>query len=380
MENMALTQATDPAFWRGKRVLLTGHTGFKGSWLTLWLHRLGATVTGVSLPPATTPSLFNLAKVGSLCQSHFCDIRDAAGLAGLVRAARPEIVFHLAAQPLVRASYREPLGTWATNVMGSVHILEALRGLDCVRVAVMITTDKVYRDHDSGRRHHEDDPLGGHDPYSASKAASEIAIESYRDAWLSMQGVAVASARAGNVIGGGDWSEDRLLPDAVRAWQSGRLLDVRRPQAVRPWQHVLEPISGYLALAQGLWAQPALAGAYNFGPGEGDAVAVRDVIELARAVYGAGEVRYGDGNEGPYEADWLALDSAKSRNVLGITPTLTLVQSVQMTMAWYRAHGGGADARELCDIDISDFEGRGSQVARDDVQRSPVSSRKRKAN
>jgi CDP-glucose 4,6-dehydratase len=363
MENLALTGAPNAAFWRGKRVLLTGHTGFKGSWLTLWLHRLGADVTGISLPPMTTPALYAEADVDAACRSHFCDIRDVSALTELIHAAQPEIVFHLAAQPLVRASYWEPLSTFETNVMGTIHVLEALRGFECVRVAVMVTTDKVYRGIQVPEPHHEVDPLGGHDPYSASKAASEIVIESYRDAFLSAQGLAVASARAGNVIGGGDWSKDRVIPDAVRTWRAGQTLEVRRPEAVRPWQHVLEPLYGYLTLAHRLWDRPALAGSYNFGPDTGEAVAVRDLVELARAAYGEGEVRYGDASEGPHESAWLALDIAKARNVLGVSPTLTLVQAVTRTMAWYRAHKDGADARRLCEADIADFETRASSLA-----------------
>ena len=242
--------------------------------------------------------------------------------------------------------------------MGTAHVLDALRGLDSVRVAVMVTTDKVYRDNGSSRPYREDDALGGHDPYSASKAASEMVIASYRDAFLSAQGVAVASARAGNVIGGGDWSEDRLIPDAVRAWQAGQPLQVRRPQAVRPWQHVLEPLNGYLTLAQKLWQQPALAGAYNFGPQANDAVPVRELVEVARAAYGEGDVRYGDGTEGPQESAWLTLDIAKVEQALGVTPRLPLAQAVTQTMAWYRAHREGADARQFCLADISDFENR----------------------
>ncbi len=234
------------AFWHGKRVLVTGHTGFKGGWLVLWLRQLGATVCGTALPPATNPNLFELARVAEGIDSHFCDIRDSEHLAALVRACRPDIVLHLAAQPLVRASYRDPLGTFSSNIMGTAHVLDALRGLDSVRVALMVTTDKVYRNLEQPYPYREDDALGGHDPYSASKAASEIVIASYRDAFLREQGVAVASARAGNVIGGGDWSEDRLIPDAVRAWQADEILEIRRPQAIRPWQHVLEPLHGYL--------------------------------------------------------------------------------------------------------------------------------------
>ena len=363
MEELALTNATSASFWRDKGVLLTGHTGFKGSWLTLWLHRLGAKVTGISLPPATAPNLYTEARVGTLCQSHFCDIRDASTLVALIRLARPEIVFHLAAQPLVYASYREPRATFDTNVMGTVHVLDALRGLESAQVAVMVTTDKVYRNHEPARPYREDDALGGHDPYSASKAACEIVIASYRGAFLSAQGVAVVSARAGNVIGGGDWSEDRLIPDAVRAWQAGRPLQVRRPQAVRPWQHVLEPLASYLTLAHRLWQRSAPAEAYNFGPDASDVVTVGEVVELASRAYGQGEVHYGDGTDGPHESAWLALDVAKARAMLGIEPRLPLAQAVERTMAWYREHGKGADACELCNADISDFENRARHFA-----------------
>lgn len=343
-------------FWRGKRVLLTGHTGFKGSWLALWLSRLGAVVTGVALPPDTTPALFELARVGADIDSHYCDIRDAAPLADLVHSARPEIVFHLAAQPLVRASYRQPVETFATNVMGTAHLLDALRGLPGVRVAVMITTDKVYRNNEWPYPYREDDALGGHDPYSASKAASEIVIASYRDAFLSTQGLAVASARAGNVIGGGDWAADRLIPDAVRAWQAGRPLEIRRPAAIRPWQHVLEPLAGYLVLAEKLWGQPELAGAYNFGPETAEAGTVREVIEQARSVYGAGEVLYGGGDAGPHEAGWLALEIAKARSVLGVRPRWALVEAIGRTLRWYRGQHEGADARALCEAELAAYE------------------------
>jgi len=358
VEDLEVTMSTSrgSGFWAAKRVLVTGHTGFKGSWLALWLHRLGAEVTGIGLAPVTEPNLFSVAKVEELCQSRFCDVRDAVALADLIKAAGPEIVFHLAAQPLVRASYREPRETFATNVMGTAHVLDALRGLDSVRVVVMVTTDKVYRNNEWPWPYREDDALGGHDPYSASKAASEIAIASYRDAFLSAQGVAVTSARAGNVIGGGDWSEDRLIPDAVRAWQVGQPLEVRRPQAVRPWQHVLEPLAGYLTLAQKLWEAPALAGAYNFGPESNEVTTVRELVEMVRAAYGHGEVRYGEGTEGPHEGGWLALEVSKARMALGIRPQLTVAQAVKQTMAWYRAQQEGADARTLCHSEIAAYE------------------------
>jgi CDP-glucose 4,6-dehydratase len=240
--------------------------------------------------------------------------------------------------------------------MGTTHVLDALRGLDGVRVAVMVTTDKVYRNAEWPWPYREDDGLGGQDPYSASKAASEIAIASYRDAFLSAQGVAVASARAGNVIGGGDWSEDRLIPDAVRAWQAGQPLEIRRPQAIRPWQHVLESLAGYLTLAHKLWEQPALMGAYNFGPDSSEVTTVRELVEMVRAAYGTGDVRYSDGTEGPHEAGSLALEVAKARMALSVRSKWTLVQAVKQTMAWYRAQHEGADARTLCESEIVVYE------------------------
>lgn len=345
------------SFWHGKRVLLTGHTGFKGAWLALWLQRLGADVTGVALTPPTSPNLFELAKVASSMHSHVCDIRDAQALATLVRHAQPEIVLHLAAQALVRASYRDPIQTFSTNVMGTAHLLDALRGVDGTRVAVMVTTDKVYRNLEHPYPYREDDMLGGHDPYSASKAASELVITSYRDAFLSQQGLAVASARAGNVIGGGDWAQDRLIPDCIRAWQSGQTLVIRRPDAIRPWQHVLEPLAGYLRLAEALWQQPALAGAYNLGPPTDEAATVKAVVELARSPRETYAVSYEIDSNSPHEAGWLALETAKARTQLGIHPRWTLTEAVQRTMAWYEAQHAGADARALCEADIAAYEG-----------------------
>lgn len=343
-------------FWRGKRVLITGHTGFKGSWLTLWLKRLGAEITGMALPPNTQPNLFKLARISDGIASHFCDIREVDRTNQIIRAVRPEVVLHLAAQPLVRASYRDPIATYASNVMGTAHVLDALRDLDSVRVAVMVTTDKVYQNMEHPYPYRENDVLGGHDPYSASKAASEIVIASYRDAFLREQGVAVASARAGNVIGGGDWSADRLIPDAIHAWQTEQVLDIRRPLSIRPWQHVLEPLAGYLALAEKLWQQPELAGAYNFGPSPHAAATVQEVIELARAFYGQGAVHYGDGSSGPHEAGWLALETAKVQTILNLKPQWPLTETVRRTMDWYRAQAAGTDAQALCAAEIAAYE------------------------
>ena len=345
----------DGDFWRGKRVLITGHTGFKGSWLVLWLQRLGAQVTGIGLPPNTTPNLFDLAKIQELCDSHFCDIRKAEALTTLIRSAQPEVIFHLAAQPLVRQSYREPIETFGTNIMGTAHVLDTLRGLRSIKAVVMVTTDKVYRNNEWHWPYREDDALGGHDPYSASKAASEIVIASFRSSFLSRQGVAVASARAGNVIGGGDWSEDRLVPDAVRAWQMGATLEIRRPMAIRPWQHVLEPLAGYLTLAEKLWYQPELAGAFNFGPETHEVTTVHEMVELARQAYGCGEIRFGDCSVGPHETGLLALETAKARADLGVQPKWPLPETVTRTMAWYRTQQAGADVRELCLSEIADY-------------------------
>lgn len=348
----------DVDFWRGKRVLLTGHTGFKGAWLAFLLQRLGADVTGIALPAATQPSLFALLGEKPWMNSHYGDIRDATSLKAMVHAARPEIVFHLAAQALVRTSYQQPLDTFATNVMGTANLLDALRDLPSVRVAVMVTTDKVYQNREWPYPYREDDALGGHDPYSASKAASELVIASYRSSYLDSAGIAVASARAGNVIGGGDWSADRLIPDAVRAWQAQRPLVIRNPHATRPWQHVLEPLAGYLALARQLWAKPGLAGAYNMGPSPHAAASVENVINLAFSPRDYCVAQYENSSSSLHEAKSLALETAKASGVLGLHPRWSLAESVQKTFHWYRAQHAGASARGLCESDITEFENK----------------------
>ena len=343
-------------FWFGKGVLVTGHSGFKGSWLTLWLRSLGAKVSGISLPPKSNPSLFTLAKVDYECHSYFCDVRNFSALTATLNEIQPEIIFHLAAQPLVRASYRDPIETFSTNIMGTVNILEALRVNGGARVAVMITTDKVYRNHETILPYGENDSLGGYDPYSSSKAASEIVISSYRDSFFAEKGIAVASARSGNVIGGGDWSEDRLIPDAIRAWQKGGALDVRRPDAIRPWQHVLEPLSGYIKLAQKLWCNPNLADSYNFGPEPGNAATVYEVIELARKTYGKGVTRHAKNIDGLHEAGLLTLEIKKAKELLGVRPRLSLAQAIMLTMDWYREYETGANVCDLCDKQIKLYE------------------------
>jgi CDP-glucose 4,6-dehydratase len=349
-----MVSAPSNEFWQGRRVLLTGATGFKGGWLAIWLRRLGASVIGLGLE-APRDSLFEAAGVDDLIDNRILDIRNGDALRELVEHERPEIVFHLAAQPLVRASYRTPVETFATNVQGTVHLLEACRTAGSVRTIVAITTDKVYANLEHIFPYREDDRLGGHDPYSASKAACEVAISCYRQSFLAGNGVGLASARAGNVIGGGDWSEDRLLPDAIRAWSTGAVLSIRHPDAVRPWQHVLEPLAGYLVLAERLHEEPVLAGAYNMGPHTHEAADVRTVIQMARRSFGAGDVTFGDAT-GPHEAGLLTLETAKARSVLGVVPKWTLEQSVERTMRWYRAFYDGGNGLALCEADIDAWE------------------------
>lgn len=348
----------DAGFWRGKRVLLTGHTGFKGAWLALWLHRLGAHVTGMALAPSTQPSLFELAGLASSLDHHVLDIREPRAVAELVRNAQPDVVFHLAAQALVRSSYTDPVGTWSANVMGTVHLLDALRQHPGTRVAVLVTTDKVYRNLEWHHPYRECDELGGHDPYSASKAACELAIASYRDAFLGSSGLRVASARAGNVMGGGDWAMDRLLPDAVAAWQQGHVLNIRRPDAIRPWQHVLEPLAGYLCLAQALWDDATPTGPWNFGPHPHERATVRQVVQWASAAWQGGGcgVHFDDSEQGPHEAGRLALDTAKAQTLLKLQPRWGLEQTVRRTVRWYQAQHEGGDARQLCLQDLADWE------------------------
>lgn len=349
----------NPEFWRGKRVLLTGHTGFKGAWMALWLHRMGALVSGVSLPPAGELNLSRLLGQDHLAADHHCDVRDAAKLKTCVQSAQPEVVLHLAAQALVRAGYEQPTETFSTNMMGTVHVLDAVRYADSVKVMVVSTTDKVYQNREWAYPYREADTLGGNDPYSASKAATELIIASYRASFLRARGVALASGRAGNVIGGGDWAIDRLIPDAVRAWGHNQPLFIRRPDAVRPWQHVLEPLAGYLVLAEQLWHDVNLASAYNFGPAPGDARTVRVVTALAQSAFGQGEVVFDEGGTGPHEAGLLALDVTKARMKLGVKPQWTLDQAIVRTMRWYAQFAQGHPARDLCLDDIGAYQAGG---------------------
>lgn len=345
----------NPGFWAGRRVLLTGHTGFKGGWLALWLNQMGAEVHGLALAPAASPNLWQGARLEEVIATHrIQDVRDRDGVAQVVAEAAPEIIFHLAAQPLVRASYREPLETLATNVMGTAHVLEAARQCSSLRVVQVITTDKVYENREWPWPYRENDPLGGHDPYSASKAAAELVVASYRQSFLAVRGVSVSSVRAGNVIGGGDWALDRLLPDCVRAFQSGQPVILRRPGAVRPWQHVLEPLHGYLLLAEQQWREAETGGgsvystAFNFGPDASGEASVGQVARLAATAWGAGEVVEQPDPAAPHEAGLLTLDASLARTRLGWRPRWTVAQAVQESMRWYQEVQSGADPRQLC--------------------------------
>jgi CDP-glucose 4,6-dehydratase len=342
-------------FFDGKKVFVTGHSGFKGSWLCLLLEGLGAEWKGYSLEPNTKPNLFQSARIDEGKINSWADIRDAISLKNSLHAFQPEIVFHLAAQPLVRRSYREPVETFTTNVTGTLHLLEAARACDSTRAVVVVTTDKVYRNGDNGRAFLETDAFGGHDPYSASKASAEMVVASYRQSFFTPEGKALAAARAGNVIGGGDWSEDRILPDAVRAWGAGGELEVRNPEATRPWQHVLEPLCGYLCLAESIYSNPATSTDFNFGPDLEDIATVRDVVDIARKAFGQGEVAWGVKRDALHEARTLELNNSKAKEVLGVKPLWNLQTAVERTMSWYRRQLEGADARALCEEDIEAY-------------------------
>ncbi|WP_328702597.1 CDP-glucose 4,6-dehydratase [Belnapia mucosa] len=334
----------NPEFWAGRRVLLTGHTGFKGAWLALWLARLGARVHGLALPPETQPNLFAEALGPTDIESHIADLRDPAAVARVVEAAAPEVVLHLAAQPLVRRSHAEPVETFATNVMGTAHLLQALRPLTGLRAVVIVTSDKAYLNREWVWPYREEEALGGKDPYSASKACTEILAGAWRQSFFG--GGVVATARAGNVIGGGDWAADRLLPDLVRAIRAGRPLELRNPDATRPWQHVLEPLAGYLMLAERL-AAGGCAEAWNFGPEEAEALPVSAVAAEAAAAWGGGVKIRLAAERGPAEAMQLRVDSSKARARLGWRPRLPTAEAIAWTMRWYARHAAGEPARAL---------------------------------
>jgi CDP-glucose 4,6-dehydratase len=349
-----------------QRVLITGHTGFKGGWLTLWLHALGAEVTGFALPPPTEPSLFEAAGVAGCCRHVLGDVRDARAVRDAVRASRPEVVFHLAAQPLVRCSYEQPVDTLATNVMGTAHLLDAIRAERARCAVIVVTSDKCYENREWPLGYRETDPVGGHDLYSASKGAAEIVTASYRRSFfppdrLAEHGVALATARAGNVIGGGDWAENRIIPDAVRALAAGRPIPVRNPRSLRPWQHVLEPLGGYLLLAARLLGcsgadAPRYCGAWNFGPAPESSRPVRDLVAAGVRAWGSGTWTETPQADAPHEAGILRLSIEKAVAELGWRPRWSLEQAVARTMEWYRAHHEGSSPSALRDLALRQID------------------------
>lgn len=339
----------DADFWRGRRVLVTGHTGFKGGWLSLWLQGMGAEVLGLSLGVPTVPSLYEVATVGAGMAGELDgDVCDAAAVAGGIRRFAPDVVIHMAAQPLVRRSFAEPRQTFETNVMGTVNVLEAVRTTPSVRVVVIVTSDKCYENRGWEWGYREDEAMGGHDPYSSSKGAAELVTAAYRRSFFSDPGgPAVASARAGNVIGGGDWAPERLVPDIIRAGLDGTTLRVRHPEAVRPWQHVISPLSGYLLLAQSLWSEPRFAGGWNFGPLERDAQPVSWIIERIRERW-AGKPEWDpDPGPHPHEAAYLKLDSSRARLRLGWRSLVELEAALASIVEWHEALIAGEDMRAV---------------------------------
>jgi CDP-glucose 4,6-dehydratase len=349
------------AFWKKKTVLLTGHTGFKGSWLSLWLQVMGAQVVGYSLEPPTNPSLFEAARVREGMTSVIGDVRDLEALRSAIKRCKPEIVFHLAAQSLVRRSYAEPAETYATNVMGTVNVLQAIRSVGGVRVFVNVTSDKCYENREWMWGYRENEPLGGHDPYSSSKACSELVTSAFRDSFFRSRGsknrnTAIATARAGNVIGGGDWAPDRLVSDIVRAAAQKKVARIRNPHAVRPWQHVLEPLRGYLALAERLWdSGEEFAEAWNFGPMEAEAKPVSWIVARLAELWGGRLKWQVDSSPQPHEAHYLRLDCSKSRERLDFSPKLSLDSALQWTVQWYQDYYRKQDARRITEEQIERY-------------------------
>lgn len=352
----------DDSFWRGRKVFLTGHTGFKGGWLSLWLQSLGAEVTGFALEPPTNPSIFKVAKVEQGMVSIIGDIRDGEALSRAMKEARPDVIIHMAAQPLVRYSYAHPVETYSTNVMGTVHLLEAVRAVDTVRAVVVVTSDKCYENREWVWGYRENEPMGGYDPYSNSKGCSELVVSAYRSSYFNLaeyngHGVALASARAGNVIGGGDWAADRLIPDMLRAIEKSTPVLIRSPRSIRPWQHVLEPLSGYLLLAQHLCQGGAkYAEGWNFGPTDNDARPVEWIVEKLCRIWGEGASWSLDTVVGPHEAHYLKLDCSKAENALGWKPVWNLETTLAKIVTWHQSYVSRGDMRAETISQIREFQ------------------------
>jgi CDP-glucose 4,6-dehydratase len=350
----------NPNFWDAKRVFITGHTGFKGGWLSYWLHLMGAHVAGYALSPNTQPNIYEVLSIEKLLdQSHIADIRDYKKLARVLSEFCPDVVIHMAAQPLVRYSYDQPLETYDINVMGTANLLEAIRGVSSIRATVIVTTDKCYENQERISGYSENEPMGGYDPYSSSKGCAELITAAYRQSFFNSSNSknAIASARAGNVIGGGDWSQDRLIPDALQAFQTKKPLMIRNPDAVRPWQYVLEPLSGYLILAQSLFEQGrAYGSAWNFGPEDRDARPVREVIDLFSEAWGQDAAWEQDSSVQPHEAQLLRLNCAKAKDALGWRPRWGVETALKKVIEWHKALDAGVDMREITKKQIQDYQ------------------------
>ncbi len=351
-----------PVFWQGKKVLLTGHTGFKGSWLSLWLQAMGAEVIGYALAAPTNPSLFDIADVEAGMTSIIADIRDLDKLKAVFAKYQPEIVIHMAAQPLVRYSYQNPVETYSTNVMGTVNLLEVVRGTASVKAVVNITTDKCYENREWAWGYRENEAMGGYDPYSNSKGCAELVSAAYRSSFFNAEtyaehGVALATVRAGNVIGGGDWADDRLIPDILAGFEQNKLVDIRNPHAIRPWQHVLEPLRGYLTLAEHLYEEgPPFAEGWNFGPNDEDAKPVGWIVEQMAALWGKDAQWQIDTGEHPHEAHYLKLDISKARSRLDWYPALRLNEALQLIIDWSKQRQAGANMRQLTLTQINNYQ------------------------
>jgi len=358
MESLVLMSNPDINFWKNKKVLVTGHTGFKGAWLSFWLNQLGAKVIGISLPPTGSKNLYRLLELENKITSHYHDIRDFQGLNAIVVNEKPEVVFHLAAQPLVRASYKNPLFTYSTNIIGCANLLESIRQFDFTKTIVIVTTDKVYSNNEWDWPYRENDTLGGYDPYSASKAAAELVIDSYRKSYLEASGISLSSGRAGNVIGGGDWSEDRLIPDLINAYENASLIEIRNPSSIRPWQHVLEPLLGYILMAEKTYNNLELAMPYNIGPEISEA---RSVIDIANTVEKLLDKKLTtllnpiNSIQNLHEAGILKLDCSLSKRLIGITPRWGTDHAVKITINWYKGQLAGKNVEDLCREDINSY-------------------------
>lgn len=346
------------SWWRNRNVLVTGQTGFKGAWLCLWLEQLGANVSAFALPPATNPNLYELSDPWTGQKHNVVDIRDRQAVQDAVQKAEPEIIFHMAAQALVRHSYKDPVDTYATNVMGSIHMLEAIRQTPNVKTAIMVTTDKVYENAERGIPFREDDRLGGIDPYSNSKACMELAVQSYRDCFFQDDdSPVIATVRAGNVVGGGDWAEDRLIPDIVRAYEANEKLTIRNPASVRPWQHVLDPLNGYMMLAERLTTNPdGLPSAFNFGPNPDAFLTVAEIVDVFSQSLDRDLMKENTEDTGPHEAKMLTLDTALAKKTLGWAPRLNVNDTIAWTAEWYKDWSQGSDPKQLVHDQIARYE------------------------